>query len=80
MNNYKLYTTKGCILCERVKILIISQKLDVEMIQANESDIEYFRKKGIRSFPILKIDERKYISGSNVGNYIAMNIEELRKK
>ena len=75
----KLYTTKNCIVCERTKSLIKLQNLDIEMIQANESDIEYFRKKGIRSFPVLKINE-EYICGMDVGNYIAMNIETLKRK
>ena len=29
MNNYKLYTTKGCIICNRVKQLIESQNLRI---------------------------------------------------
>ena len=80
MNNYKLYTTIGCIKCNRVKQLIESQNLQIEVIQTNESDIEYFRKKGIRSFPVLIISEENYVSGKAAGEYLATNLERLKKK
>ena len=80
MNNYKLYTTKGCIICNRVKQLIESQNLQIEVIQANELEIESFRKQGIRSFPVLKLNEQKYICGKEVGEYLAANLNELLKK
>mgnify|MGYP000849326637 FL=1 len=80
MNNYKLYTTKGCIICNRVKQLIESQNLQIEVIQANELEIESFRKQGIRSFPVLKLNEQKYICGKEVGEYLATNLNELLKK
>ena len=79
MNNYKLYTTKGCIICNRVKQLIESQNLQIEVIQANELEIESFRKQGIRSFPVLKLNEQKYICGKEVGEYLAANLNELLK-
>ena len=31
MNNYKLYTTRNCVVCERVKKLIKSQQLNIEV-------------------------------------------------
>ena len=80
MSNYKLYTTKSCIVCEKAKRLIKSQQLDVEIIEAEDKEIAKFREMNIRSFPILLINQEKYIHGMEVGNYIAMNIEELRKK
>ena len=80
MSNYKLYTTKSCIVCERVKRLIESQKLDVEIIESQEDDIIKFREINIRSFPVLLINKQEYISGVDVGNYIAMNIEDFRIK
>ena len=80
MNNYKLYTTKGCIVCQRVKSLIESQQLNIEVIEAEDRDIISFREMNIRTFPILLINQEKYIHGMEVGHYLSMNIEELRKK
>lgn len=80
MNNYKLYTTKGCIVCEKVKRLIKSQQLDVEIIEAEDKEIAKFREMNIRSFPILLINQEKYIHGMEVGHYISMNIETLKRK
>ena len=54
----KLYTTKSCIVCERVKRLIKSQQLDVEITEAQESDILKFREMNIRSFPVIEIDKK----------------------
>lgn len=76
----KLYTTKSCIVCERVKRLIKSQQLDVEITEAQESDILKFREMNIRNFPVLKIDEEKHVSGEAVGEYIATNLQKLKKK
>lgn len=76
----KMYTIENCIICMRVKQLIISQNLQIEIIHANEFHIEVLRKKGLRTFPVLKIDEEKYLSGKAAGEYLAINIEELRKK
>ena len=76
----KLYTTKGCILCEKAKKIIKAQELDVEVIESQENDILKFRKMGIRSFPVIVISEEKYVNGKAAGEYLAMNIEELRKK
>lgn len=80
MNNYKLYTTRNCVVCERVKKLIKSQQLNIEVIEAEENDIIKFREMNIRSFPVLKLNEKEYVNGLNVGNYIAMHIEDLRIK
>lgn len=80
MNNYKLYTTKGCIVCQRVKSLIESQQLNVEVIEAEDEEIVKFREMNIRSFPILLINQEKYIHGMEVGHYISMNIETLKRK
>ena len=80
MNNYKLYTTKSCIVCEKVKRLIKSQQLDVEIIEAEDKEIAKFREMNIRSFPILLINQEKYIHGMEVGHYISMNIETLKRK
>lgn len=80
MNNYKLYTTRNCVVCERVKKLIESQQLNVEVIEAEDKEIVKFREMNIRSFPILQINENEYIYGLNVGNHIAMHIEDLRIK
>ena len=80
MNNYKLYTTKGCIVCQRVKSLIESQQLNVEVIEAEDEEIVKFREMNIRSFPILLINQEKDIHGMEVGHYISMNIETLKRK
>ena len=80
MNNYKLYTTRNCVVCERVKKLIKSQQLNVEVIEAEDRDIVNFREMNIRSFPVLKLNEKEYICGMDVGNYIAMYIEDLKRK
>ncbi len=76
----KLYTTKSCPLCEKVKRLIESQRLNVEVVEAQENDILKFREMNIRSFPILRISEKNYLTGKEVGEYIAINVEELKKK
>lgn len=76
----KMYVTKDCIICSRAKHLVESQDLEIEVIQANEFHVEVFREKGLRSFPILELDNKKYICGKETGEYLAMNIEELRKK
>mgnify|MGYP001656908298 CR=1 FL=1 len=34
MSNYRLYTTKSCILCQKAKKLIESQQLNVEIVEA----------------------------------------------
>ena len=47
MNNYKLYTTRNCVVCERVKKLIKSQQLNIEVIEAEENDIIKFREMNI---------------------------------
>lgn len=80
MNNYKLYTTGSCIICERVKRLIASQQLNVELVESQENDIIKFRKMKIRSFPVLIISEENYISGKEVAEYLANNLERLKKK
>lgn len=80
MNNYKLYTTKSCIVCEKVKRLIKSQQLDVEIIEAEDKEIAKFREMNIRSFPVLIISEEKYVSGKAAGEYLAANLERLKKK
>ena len=80
MNNYKLYTTKGCIVCQRVKSLIESQQLNVEVIEAEDEEIVKFREMNIRSFPVLIISEEKYVSGKAAGEYLAANLERLKKK
>lgn len=63
-----------------VKSLIESQQLNVEVIEAEDKDIINFREMNIKSFPILQINENEYIYGMDVGNYIAMHIEDLKKK
>lgn len=80
VNNYQLYTTRSCIICERVQKLIKSQQLNVEVIEAEDRDIISFREMNIRSFPVLKLNENEYIYGVSVGNYIAMHIEDFRIK
>lgn len=76
----KLYTIKDCVLCSRVKKLIESQNLQIEVIQANEFDIESFVQKGIRSFPVLQLDDKKYICGKEAGEYLATNLQKFKKK
>jgi glutaredoxin len=76
----KLYTIDDCVICKRVKGLIIAQNLQIEIINANEFQIEVLREKGLRSFPVLKIDEEKYLSGKEAGEYLATNLERLKKK
>ena len=34
----------------------------------------------IRSFPVLIISEEKYVSGKAAGEYLAANLERLKKK
>ena len=63
-----------------VKSLIESQQLNVEVIEAEDKDIINFREMNIKSFPILQINENEYIYVMDVGNYIAMHIEDLKKK
>lgn len=76
----KLYTIDDCVICKRVKGLIIAQNLQIEIINANEFQIEVLREKGLRNFPVLKIDEEKYLSGKEAGEYLATNLERLKKK
>lgn len=80
MSNHKLYTTKSCTLCQKAKKLIESQQLNVEIVEAQENDIIKFREMNIRSFPILRISEKNYLTGKEVGEYLAINVEELKKK
>lgn len=80
MSNYRLYTTKSCILCQKAKKLIESQQLNVEIVEAQENDIIKFREMNIRSFPVIEIDKKKYIYGVDAAHYIAMNIETLKRK
>lgn len=80
MSNYKLYTTKSCIVCQRVKSLIESQQLNVEVIEAEDKEIVKFREMNITSFPVLMLNENEYIYGINVGHHIAMHLEDFRIK
>ena len=42
---YKLYTTKGCTNCNLSKSLINSQKLRIEIVEAQEKEVLYLEKK-----------------------------------
>ena len=78
--SFKLYTINNCINCNRVKSLIESQQLNIEVIEAEDKEIVKFREMNIRSFPVLMLNENEYIYGINVGHHIAMHLEDFRIK
>lgn len=78
---YKLYTTKNCTNCNLSKILINSQKLGIEIVDSQEEEVEYLKKNEMFTFPVLEIksgEKVEFISGKDVGEYIASNLEQLK--
>ena len=78
---YKLYTTKGCTNCNLSKSLINSQKLNIEIVEAQETELEYLKKNKIATFPVLETksgEKKEFISGKDVGEYIASNLEKFK--
>ena len=78
---YKLYTTKGCTNCNLSKSLINSQKLEIEIVEAQEKEVEYLGKNNIATFPVLEIksgEKVEFISGKDVGEYLASNLERFK--
>ena len=78
---YTLYTTKGCTNCNLSKSLINSQKLRIEIVEAQEKEILYLEKNNIATFPVLEIksgEKVEFISGKEAGEFIASNLEKLK--
>ena len=78
---YKLYTTKGCTNCNLSKSLINSQKLRIEIVEAQEKEVLYLEKNNIATFPVLEIksgEKVEFISGKDVGEYLASNLEKFK--
>lgn len=78
---YTLYTTKGCTNCNLSKSLINSQKLRIEIVEAQEKEVLYLEKNNIATFPVLEIksgEKVEFISGKDVGEYLASNLEKFK--
>lgn len=78
---YKLYTTKNCTNCNLSKILINSQKLGIEIVDSQEEEVEYLKKNEMFNFPVLEIiagEKSQFISGKEVGQFIASNLEKFK--
>ena len=73
---YKLYTTKNL-----AKSLINSQKLRIKILEAQEKELNYLMKNNIGTFPVLEIiagEKSQFISGKEVGEFIASNLEKFK--
>ena len=78
---YKLYTTNDCGICALAKNLIKSQNLKIQVIHAESDQIDYLRKNKVHTFPALEIDageKIEFISGKDVGEYLAFNLEKIK--
>jgi glutaredoxin len=78
---YKLYTTNDCGICALAKNLIKSQNLKIQVIHAESDQIDYLRKNKVHTFPALEIDageKIEFISGKDVGEYLAFNLEKFK--
>ena len=78
---YKLYTTKNCTNCVFLKSLINSQKLRIEIVEAQEKHISYLQKNNIAAFPVLEIkagQKLEFIFGKDAGEYIASNLQKFK--
>lgn len=78
---YKLYTIKNCTNCNLSKFLINSQKLRIKILEAQEKELNYLMKNNIGKFPVLEIiagEKSQFISGKDVGEFIASNLEKFK--
>ena len=61
--------------------MINSQKLRIEIVEAQEKEVLYLEKNNIATFPVLEIiagEKSQFISGKEVGQFIASNLEKFK--
>ena len=78
---YKLYTTKNCTNCMFLKSLIKSQRLRIEIVEAQEKEVEYLKKNNISAFPVLEInagEKVEFVFGKEAGEYLASNLQKFK--
>ena len=64
-----------------LKSLINSQRLRIEIVEAQEKHISYLQKNNISSFPVLELkagEKVEFVFGKDAGEYLASNLEYFK--
>lgn len=61
--------------------MVESQRLNINIKNVTQDDINYLRNNKITTFPVLEIragEKTEFIAGNEAGSYIASNLEMLK--
>ena len=64
-----------------LKSLIKSQRLRIEIVEAQEKEVEYLEKNNISAFPVLEInagEKVEFVFGKEAGEYLASNLQKFK--